>query len=168
MNVMDVIIVIVVLIFTIRGYMRGFINEVFSFLIIMIGLIAAFLFYKPLSNLVYEFVNNRDLSFILSFIFLFIFVTILLIMIRNVLLNLVESLNFSDADAVMGLVLGALKGTLLCGLVLIFLANHSILNIDRIIRSSFSFQYIEKVFFAFISILPDKISSFIVRFLGAY
>jgi len=167
-NFIDIVVVVVVILFTVRGYLRGFINEIFSLFIIIMGLIISFLFYKPLSVILNEFVDNSDLAVILSFIVLFVFTSVVLIMIRNVLLNLIESLNFSDADSLLGLVIGMLKGALLCGMVMIFLSNHSILNLHRVIRSSFSYFYIEKVFFAFISVLPDKISRIITSFLGVY
>ncbi|RKY03166.1 MAG: hypothetical protein DRP54_00185 [Spirochaetes bacterium] len=69
-----------------------------------------------------------------------------LIMIRNVLLNLIESLNFSNADSFLGLVIGMLRKVLLFDMVMIFLSNHSILNLHRAIRSSFTYSYIEKLF----------------------
>jgi len=89
---------------------------------------------------------RSDLPVILSFIILLVFTSMVLIMIRNVLLNLIESLNSSDADSLLGLVIGMLREALLFGMVMIFLSNHSILNLHRVIRSSFTYFYIEKLF----------------------
>ena len=68
MNIIDLIIIVAVLIFCIKGYLKGFINELFSLLIIILGLIVSFLFYKSLSSVVYTFIENKDLAFIISFL----------------------------------------------------------------------------------------------------
>ena len=165
MNIIDYIIIVAVLIFCIKGYLKGFINELFSLLIIILGLTVSFLFYKSLSSVVYTFIENKDLAFIVSFLSIFILVTILLIIIRNTLTNLIDSLNFTGADYILGLFIGLIKGIILCSALLIFLKNHPVLKIDAAIKSSCIYPFLEKIFITFLSFLPENQKIIIYRVL---
>jgi membrane protein required for colicin V production len=142
MNLIDIIIIIFAIVLCIRGYLRGFINEVFSLLIIICGLIGAFLFYRPLSETFMEFIGSRDLSMILAFFAIFIFITIVLIIIRNMLIRVIDRLNLADIDNILGVVVGLIKGLLICGVILVFLKNHPVFRIDEMIGRSSLFPYL--------------------------
>jgi membrane protein required for colicin V production len=166
MNLIDIIIIIFAIVLCIRGYLRGFINEVFSLLIIICGLIGAFLFYRPLSETFMEFIGSRDLSMILAFFAIFIFITIVLIIIRNMLIRVIDRLNLTDIDNILGVVVGLIKGLLICGVILVFLKNHPVFRIDEMIGRSSLFPYLEKIFISLIALLPERIMVFINKVLG--
>ncbi len=165
MNIIDLIIIIAVLIFCIKGYLKGFINELFSLLIIILGLTVSFLFYKSLSSVVYTFIENKDLAFIVSFLSIFILVTILLIIIRNTLTNLIDSLNFTGVDYILGLFIGLIKGIILCSALLIFLKNNPVLKIDVAIKRSYIYPFLEKILITFLSFFPENLKIIIYRVL---
>ena len=157
MNFIDILIIIVVVVFCIKGFLRGFLKELFSVLIIVLGLVGAFLFYRTVNGVMSTIIENDDLSLILSFASLFVAITILLVIIRNTLMKFVDSLNFSDIDHVLGVVLGLFKGVLICGAVLIFLYNHPILHLDRAIQRSLLFPLLARIFTALLSVMPERI-----------
>jgi membrane protein required for colicin V production len=166
MNFIDVIIIILVVIFCIKGFLRGFLKELFSALIIVLGLVGAFLFYRALNGIMSTLIENDDLSLILSFAAIFVGITILLVIIRNTLLRFVDTLNFSDIDHVLGVVIGLFKGILICGAVLIFLYNHPVLHLDRAIGRSALFPLLARIFTALLSLLPERILSTAYLILG--
>ncbi len=166
MNFIDIIIIILVLILCIRGYLKGFINELFSLLIIGLGLVGAFLFYRPLGVVFLEFVENSDLAFVLAFFVLFILISVFLIIIRNVIVQFVVRLNLTDIDALLGVIVGLFKALILVGLVLVFLKNHPVFRIDESIQRSFLYPYLERMLLALISVFPDRISVFLYKVLG--
>jgi membrane protein required for colicin V production len=166
MNFIDVIIIILVVIFCIKGFLRGFVKELFSLLIIVLGLVGAFLFYKTLNTVTSVVIENEDLSLILSFAAIFVGITIILVIIRNTLIRFVDTLNFADVDHVLGLILGLFKGVLLCGAVLMFFENHPVFHLDRAIGRSVLFPYIERMFMALISLLPERVLSTAYLILG--
>ena len=137
MNIIDVVIIIFVLIFCVKGYIKGFINEIFTLIIIILGLTGSFLFYKPLSTSVFTFIENRSLSFIVSFLSIFVFITVVLIIIRNAITKMVDSFQLTNIDYLLGLLVGLIKGTVLIGAILIFLKNHPVMNLDITISRSF-------------------------------
>ena len=157
MNFIDIILLIILIFFALRGYRRGFVYEIFSIGIIVIGLLASFLFFKQVAIIFNQYFNNRDLSLILAFLAIFIGVSISLITMRNILSNLIESLNLTDIDSILGLLLAVVKTVLVVSIILLFLENHPVFDLDKPIKRSFVFPYIKRVFFAFMSLLPIKI-----------
>ncbi len=166
MNFIDVIIIILVLILCIRGYLKGFINELFSLLIIGLGLLGAFLFYRPLSEVFLEFVESNDVALVFSFFALFVLISIFLIIIRNMVVQFVDRLNFTDMDALLGVVVGLLKALILCGVVFVFLKYHPVFRIDESIERSLIYPYLERILVVFISLFPDRVSVLLYRILG--
>jgi len=165
MNLIDVFIVLILVFFCVKGYFRGFINELFSVLIIAAGLVLAFFFYRNVNKFVQVFIQNDDLSLVVSFAFVFVIATLFFVLFRNVLHRFAENANLGDADSALGLLLGALKGVLICGAILIFVKNRSILNLDSLVGGSRIFPITERVFKAFIIIFPENLRTGISRFL---
>jgi len=157
MNFIDVIIIILIIFYTFRGYRKGLIYEVFSIGIILIGLLASFLFFKQLSVILNQFFNNKDLSLIISFLAIFIGVAISLITMRNILSNLIETLNLTEIDSILGMVIGALKVILVISVILLFIESHSMFGLEKAIKHSFSYPYIKRIFHALISVFPIKV-----------
>jgi membrane protein required for colicin V production len=166
MNFIDVIIIILVVIFCIKGFLRGFLKELFSVLIIVLGLVGAFLFYRLLDTVMSVLIENEDLSLILSFAAIFIGITILLVIVRNTLIRFTDTLNFSDVDHVLGVVIGLFKGVLICGAVFVFLYNHPVLKLDRAMDGSILFPLLERIFMALLSLLPDRAATTAYLILG--
>lgn len=157
MNAIDIVLLFVLLIFCTRGYLKGFINELFSIFIIILSLAGAFIFYSPVSNLIEEFIRNKDLSLIISFFAIFILVAVVLVSIRNTLVHVVDRLNLTDVDYLLGIIIGLLKGIILCGGILLFIKKLHILNLNSSINESVIFPYVERVCNVFISVVPDTI-----------
>jgi membrane protein required for colicin V production len=166
MNVFDIVIIGCVLFFCIKGYFHGFVNEIFSLIILAAGLLLSFLFCRPLASVFAAFVENKDLALILAFVGIFIAVTLVLLVIRNTLLNIIERVNMTDADSILGALIGLFKGALLCGLVSIFLKNHKVLHLEQPIRGSLIFPILERAVTALLLMLPDRVLDVARRVLG--
>ena len=166
MNFIDIISIILVLILCIRGYLKGFINELFSLIIIGVGLVGAFLFYRPLSEVFLEFMESSDVAQVLSFFALFILISIFLIIIRNIVVQFVDRLNLTDIDALLGVIVGLLKALVLCGVILVFLKHHPVLRIDEPIERSLLYPYLERIIVVLISLFPERVAVLLYRTLG--
>jgi membrane protein required for colicin V production len=166
MNVFDVIVIGCVLFFCVKGYYHGFVNEIFSLVILAAGLVLSILFCRPAAGILAEFVENRDLALILAFVGIFIVVTLVLLVIRNTLLNIIERVNMTDADSIIGALIGLFKGVLLCGLVSIFLKNHKVLHLEEPIRGSLIYPVLERAVTPLLLMLPDRVFDVARRVLG--
>ncbi len=161
MNYIDIIIIVITIIFAVRGWKRGFVYELFGMSIILIGLVTAFIFFKPVSNIINQFINNRDLSLVVAFIVVFVGVAISLTIIRNIISGFIENLNITDIDSILGLVFSVLKVFLIMAFILLIIDKYSFFGIENHIRSSIFYPVIKKVFYAVISILPEGVKNFI-------
>ena len=79
---------------------------------------------------------------------------------------MVDSLNFTDIDKMLGVIIGLGKGVILCSALLIFLKNHPVLNIDKTINDSLIYPFIEKVFIAVLSLFPQNIREVVMKVFG--
>jgi len=166
MNVIDILIILIIIFFSIKGFIKGFVHELFSLLIIVLGLIISFLFYRSIGSILFDYIKNRELSLILSFLSIFLLVTVILLVLRNRMIDLVDDLNLRDIDRFLGLFIGMGKGFLLSSAFLVFLTNHPVMDIDSVISNSLFYPIIERVFFSFLSLLPEHVSGKVMRVLG--
>jgi membrane protein required for colicin V production len=166
MNVIDFCIIVVVIIFCIRGFLKGLVHELFTLGIIILGLTASLLFFRPLGLALQKSLGNRDLSFILAFFIIFAGIAIFFIILRNALIGLIDRVNLTDIDYVLGIVIGMVEGVLLCSIILIFLENHPVLGIDRMVASSLLHPHIKGIFLFLSGLLPESIRLPFYRVLG--
>jgi membrane protein required for colicin V production len=166
MNFVDILAIILILILCIRGYLKGFVNEIFSLLIIVLGLTGAFILYRPLGTVFLDFIENTDIALVFAFFSIFILITIFLIILRNILVQFIERLNLTDADSILGIIIGLVKGVLLLGIVLVFLKHHPVFRIDELIGRSFFYPYLESLIVSLVSLLPENAALIMGRILG--
>ena len=166
MNIVDIIVIIVILVFTIRGYLKGFVNEVFSIVIIFGSLVTAFILYRPVSGAITDFIENNDLRMFLSFTGVFVITALFLIIMRNFIIGLLDNLNLTDIDSLLGMLTGFLKGGFICMFLLMFLVYRNVLKSADLINGSLLFPYFEKSYRILISIFPPVISNVVNKFIG--
>ncbi len=166
MNILDILIIIVTLVFCIRGFLKGFVHELFTLGIIVLGLSGGLLFFRPLGNALQGTLRNQDLSLILAFFIIFIGTALFLVIVRNTLIGLVDRINLTDIDYLLGILVGLVEGLLLCGVLLVFLENHPVLGMDRIIESSRLYPHIKSIFMLLVRVLPEALRAPVFRVLG--
>jgi membrane protein required for colicin V production len=166
MNILDIVIIVVGLVFCIRGFLKGFVHELFMLGILVLGLSGALLFFRPLGSAMQETIRNQDLSLILAFFIIFAAIALFLVILRNALIGLIERINLSDMDYLLGILVGLLEGLLLCSVILLFLENHPVLKIDRIIASSRLYPHIKSIFMLLTRVLPEAVRTPFFRVLG--
>ncbi len=131
-NYFDIIVVAIVVIFAIRGLLRGFIKEIISLAGILFSIWAAFTYYPALVPYL-EFVQNPAWRNICAYIVIFI-IGILLAHTAIIILQRIVSIAFlSWADKLLGFCFGLLKGLLICAIIvtIIGIFFNNILVIDQ-------------------------------------
>lgn len=166
MNLIDVIILLISVALAIRGYMKGFVHEIFMLGIVVFGFLGGFLLFRPLAGEIQVFLGNRDLSLILSFFAVFIGVAVVLIIIRNAVISVIDRISLTNVDFILGIAVGVLKSVLISGIIFIFLKYHPILNLDRLIGESLLYPRLEGIFILFVELFPENVERFVFRVLG--
>jgi membrane protein required for colicin V production len=122
--VIDIIFAALVVIFTVRCALRGFISELLSMAALALGLLAALFFYAAGGNFIRErwMSGIKIIPEILAFIALFLIVYIAIKILESILKEIIEGIRLGNADRFLGIFFGLVEGLIVVSLVL-FLFN---------------------------------------------
>ncbi len=112
----DLIMGAVIVVSVIYSVVKGFIKEVFIIIAIVVGLAAATRFYPSARNVILPFLRNPTVSSVAGFLVLFLLVAALLIILGNAISKTIHFLRLGFLDRLLGGLLGAFKGLLICGI----------------------------------------------------
>ena len=122
MNILDLIICIVLIIFAISGLRKGLIVEVFNLASYLIGVYGAMYFSEIVSNSLSKALHvSPEYLMMIAFILTFIVFVIVVRYLAALLSNLIEAINLGLFDKIGGLVFGGLKGALIVSLCIMAL-----------------------------------------------
>ena len=122
MNVLDVIIGIVLILFAITGLRKGLIVEAFYLASFIFGAYGAMHFSDAVADWMSDFINvSEDYLTIISFIVTFIIVLILVRFLGRILSRLLEAISLGFLDKIGGFIFGVLKGTLLVSVIVMIM-----------------------------------------------
>lgn len=135
----DIIFIILIALFMIRCFLRGFITEVLSMAAVVLGLITALYFYKNGGEFIREsfMPEHKAFSQVVSFILLFLIIFILVKLLESLLVNIIEGIQLGGADRVLGFVFGFAEGIVVVSLVLFVLVIQPLFNPESLLSDSF-------------------------------
>jgi membrane protein required for colicin V production len=146
MNSLDLAILIIMSVAITVSAFRGGIREIFSFGSVIIGFILASRYYKTATDSFgfLRVTSHPEISYIITFIGIFLFTTVLISFIGGRISGIVKKSKLSMFDHVLGTAVGALKGLIICALVIyalmVFLPTES-----NILKGSKALPYIAKI-----------------------
>ena len=132
LNYIDIIIIVVLSLFGIKGFRMGLIIEVVTLLAFGVGIYGAMHFSDFTARHLQEFVeinpkNLNTVAFVLTFVLLVVFVNV----IGRLVSKAVDALNLSFFNRLCGLLFGVLKGILLCSVMVMVLNNLQLLGVVK-------------------------------------
>jgi len=170
MNWLDVIWLIIIIFFLIRGVMKGLFREIFGLLGIFIGLIVAVNYSEEVGNIIRGEITSLSPQIAKLIIFAIIFVGIALIggLIGLIFHGMSKYSPVKGIDRGGGLILGLLEGGVVCSIILIFLTISPLAeNINRWKKDSTMSPYLMKigpfVYDSMVSIVPGEAKKFMEK-----
>lgn len=122
MNILDIIIGIVLIIFAFSGLRKGLIMEAFSLASYVIGIYGALFFSETVSNWLADAINvTPEYLTLVAFILTFIVVVILVRYLGRLISAIVEAIHLGFVDKIGGFFFGILKGALLLSIFIMVL-----------------------------------------------
>ena len=137
--VIDLVFVIFIFVMVIHGYVRGFVEELFSWAALVLATWAAVLLYHTGGGFIRGKImqNVKYVPEILAFIGIFLVVMILLKMVEYVLKDVVKGAKLlAGANKVLGLVFGFIEGLTLTALVIFVLSVQPVFDFSKILGDS--------------------------------
>jgi len=124
-NGIDIVVLVLVLIFTLRGLRAGFIKELLS----LVGLIIAIyvsLRFNDLMGFYLKGIKDPLLLKVLSIVILFVLVLFLTNLVIFLTQRFLKPGLFGFANKILGLLFGFLEGFILCGAILFFVGRFNV------------------------------------------
>ena len=121
---LDIVFILIILIFTVRCALRGFVSELMSMAAIVLAMLASLVFYKNGGIFVGQKFNIGQPVFceIIAFVLLFLIVFVVIKILERILKDIIEGIKMGKADRFVGIIFGMLEGLIVVGLVL-FIMN---------------------------------------------
>ncbi len=142
MNPIDIGGLILMLVFAIRCAFRGFIEETLSMAAWILGGLAAFLFWTPVSSFLAAYIQIRYLPQALAIGGVFILVFLLVKIIEKALKESLEALHLGFIDHILGFLLGAVEGAIISSILIALIVYQPLWNPQALLSGSFFYALI--------------------------
>jgi membrane protein required for colicin V production len=135
----DIICAVLILIFTARCAIRGFISELMSMAAIVLGLLASLYFFKKGGEYVCArfMPDHRTIADILAFVLLFVIVFLVIKILEHLLKGIIEGIKLGKADRFLGIIFGFLEGIIVVSLVLFVISVQPLFDPLLVLNNSF-------------------------------
>lgn len=129
MNIIDIIIGVLLIIFALAGCKKGLVIEAFYLASFIIGIYFALYFSDMLSAVLSKIFDCKpEYMALIAFILLFVMVTALIRYIGRLIKDVVDAISLGLFDKIGGFVFGLLKGVLLITILIMLLNNTGLSN----------------------------------------
>jgi len=161
LNIVDLIILGILLIFIYGNYRKGFTNAVFSFIAIVAAIYGAFRLYPDVAVYLRKYIDSPDMAAILSFALLFLAISLAVNYISKLLGKSIDSMSLGWLNSALGGAIGFAKGFVLVGVVVYVLSSLNYPVGKRQFSESrftpYVTQYFTKVVRIALNVLPEDI-----------
>jgi len=137
-SVIDVIFILLITLFIIRCYLKGFVSELFSMSAIILGLLASLFFYKNGGEFLREqfWPDLKVIPEVVAFIALFVIVFMVIKLLELMLKGIIERIQLSGADRFLGVIFGFAEGLVVVSLILFLLQVQPLFDAAAILSES--------------------------------
>ncbi len=141
-NTLDVVLGILLLFFSLRGVLRGFVSEVFSVGSVLLGLGAGYFFGPHFAQVAEQTLRLPGWGNIVAFLGVFLVVYVLLKVIEKLFRGFIETLHLQNLDKALGLFLGIAEGLILILLLLWGLRVQPIFDTKALLEKSWIARFL--------------------------
>jgi membrane protein required for colicin V production len=148
MNLLDLIIGVILILFALAGLRKGLIIEAFYLASIVIGIYGAMFFSDVMAEWISELINvKEEYLALIAFILTFIVFMILIRFLGRVISNLISTIHLGFIDKIGGIVFGLLKGALLVSVLIMVLNIFGISDVidEKTKDKSILYGYTEQI-----------------------
>jgi membrane protein required for colicin V production len=120
-TIFDAVLLCIVMIVTVRGAIKGFVSEFFSKAAVILGALAAVLFYARLSPYVSDLLGPDIYPQAVSFLVIFLAVYLVVKLFQHLAGTAVQGETMTSLDRALGVFLGIAEGFVMVTVILMFL-----------------------------------------------
>jgi len=141
----DIIFILIILFFTARCIIKGFVAEIMAVLSVIGGVIAGYIFSAALSSVIDQYIGISGWNRLISFLIIFLTVYLVIKFLERIFYSLIEKVNLERLDRSLGLFLGLFEGIILILLIVTILDAQPFFPADRLLSDSIVALYVRKI-----------------------
>ena len=151
MQILDIILILVILLFTIMGLIKGFIDMLFNRAAPVLSIWGALLFYRTGVQYLSPYIKQELVCQIASFALIFIVLFLVVKIIQLILGKFFNTILLKQLNNVLGLVFGIVEGCTVVILVLLIMTAQPWIDFTEMLNSSHIYKFFEPL----VTKLPD-------------
>ncbi len=136
MNPLDIICILLLLVFIVRGLIRGFVTEFSAIAAILSGVLIASFFSGIAASVLDQYLEPSFWNQVIAFLSLFIVTYLIVKLFEAGLKSLIEKANLTNLNKALGVFLGLLEGFALIFIVIFILQLQPFIQTDTLIAES--------------------------------
>ena len=142
--VIDLVFIALIILMVVHGYLKGFVEELFSWATIVLAIWMAVLFYSAGGAFIRTKImaNVRVVPEVLAFVAIFVIVTAVLKLLEHLLKDVIKGSNLGSANKVLGGVFGAIEGLAITTLIIFVLRVQPLFDASNIIGESIFAEFL--------------------------
>jgi membrane protein required for colicin V production len=139
LQIIDMVFIGLIVLMVVHGYVKGFIEELFSWASIILALWMGVLFYSAGGAFIRTKImaNVRVVPEVLAFVAIFIIVTFVLRILKTILKDVIQGARLETLDKVLGVIFGAIEGLAIATLILFVLRVQPLFDASNLLEGSF-------------------------------
>jgi len=141
----DIVSLIILFILAIRATFRGFLTEIMSMASIIVGIIIAVVFTRPVSLLLQDYIGNSFWNMIIAFLGLFLISYLIIKIFESSLNTLIEKIQLEKLDQSLGFFLGLVEGFLLIVILVFLMQAQQFISVSHLLENSYALSIAEKI-----------------------
>lgn len=153
-NFLDIIFLLIVCVFMLRGLWHGLIKEVGTIAALVIGLLCAYLFFQPVAALFIGW-GLKFAAPVLAFIAVFAVTYLLITLIAYFLQDVIERIQLGSLNRIFGMMLGFLEGFIIVYILLTLITLQPLQAPKDFLNQSFSKYIIDNNLYSLTAYLDE-------------
>ena len=166
MNLVDIIVIVFVFIWVVRGFFYGFALTLTTFAGILGGIACAIYFSKPLADMMGGMIKDDRMRVIIAYVLIFLVVSIAFRVLGLLMRELVKKLKLRSADAVLGAVVSGIEALLITMIALLLIVQSPWEKARASVAQSVTAPYILEGARVIVFNMPDDMRERLEKFLA--
>lgn len=141
-TIIDWIFSLIILAFAIGGIIKGFIDNIFGKLALVLGIFIAILFYKNIAALLLKDIKFPFAANIIAFLLIFVVVFLIVKIIQMIVSKVFEWSILKSLDRTLGFFFGIVEGAVVICLIILLLDAQPFINVNSLFDGSFYYNLV--------------------------
>ena len=142
LTIIDWIFAIIILIFAVTGIIKGFIDNIFGKLAVILGIILAYFFYKDVATGFLKDIKIPIAANVISFLLIFVVVFLIVKIIQMIIQRIFQFSILKSLDRTLGFLFGIVEGCVVVCLTIFLLDAQPFFDASKILEGSFFYNLV--------------------------